>query len=103
MPRRPNTSTRSRPQACYEFVLHATALPGNPNDGHTLRAVIEDTQKLAGREIVLVYVDKGYRVTMPRILATNYLMTLVRVVGPGCDVFSPNTACLRNATRLQFF
>src|SRR6188472_3251091 len=33
-----------------QFVLHARALPGNPYDGHTLRAVIEDTQKLIGRE-----------------------------------------------------
>jgi IS5 family transposase len=44
-----------------QFVLHATALPGNPYDGHTLRAVIEDTQHLTGREIERVYVDKGYR------------------------------------------
>ena len=28
-----------------QFVLHARALPGNPHDGHTLREVIEDTQK----------------------------------------------------------
>jgi transposase, IS5 family len=44
-----------------QFVLHATALPGNPYDGHTLRAVIEDTQRLTGREIERAYVDKGYR------------------------------------------
>jgi|APFEC2959095136_1045048.scaffolds.fasta_scaffold01399_1 IS5 family transposase len=44
-----------------QFVLHAKALPGNPYDGHTLRAVIEDTQRLTGREIERVYVDKGYR------------------------------------------
>jgi IS5 family transposase len=44
-----------------QFVLHAKALPGNPYDGHTLRAVIEDTQKLTGREIERAYVDKGYR------------------------------------------
>lgn len=44
-----------------QFVLHAAALPGNPYDGHTLRAVIEDTQRLTGREIERVYVDKGYR------------------------------------------
>ena len=42
-------------------MLHAAALPGNPYDGHTLRAVIEDTQRLTGREIERVYVDKGYR------------------------------------------
>ena len=44
-----------------QFVLHARALPGNPYDGHTLRAVIEDTQKLTGCEIERSYVDKGYR------------------------------------------
>ena len=40
-------------------MLHAKALPGNPYDGHTLREVIEDTQKLTGREIERGYVDKG--------------------------------------------
>jgi IS5 family transposase len=44
-----------------QFVLHAKALPGNPYDGHTLRGIIEDTQKLTGREIERAYVDKGYR------------------------------------------
>jgi IS5 family transposase len=44
-----------------QFVLHAKALPGNPYDGHTLREVIEDTQKLTGCEIERGYVDKGYR------------------------------------------
>lgn len=44
-----------------QFVLHAKALPGNPYDGHTLRAVIEETQALTGREIERVYADKGYR------------------------------------------
>jgi hypothetical protein len=29
--------------------------------GHTLRATLEDTQRLTGREIERVYVDKGYR------------------------------------------
>ena len=44
-----------------QFVLHAKSLPGNPYDGHTLRNVIEDTQKLTGCEIERTYVDKGYR------------------------------------------
>src|SRR6187200_1746517 len=44
-----------------QFVLHAKALPGNPYDGHTLRGIIEQTQKLTGREIERAYVDKGYR------------------------------------------
>ena len=44
-----------------QFVLHAKALPDNPYDGHTLRDVIEDTQKLTGCAIERAYVDKGYR------------------------------------------
>src|SRR5580704_6478206 len=44
-----------------QFVLHAKALPGNPYDGHTLKTIIEDTQKLTGCEIERGYVDKGYR------------------------------------------
>ena len=44
-----------------QFVLHARALPGNPYDGHTLRGIIDDTQRLTGREIERAYVDKGYR------------------------------------------
>jgi transposase, IS5 family len=44
-----------------QFVLHAKSLPGNPYDGHTLRDVIDQTQKLTGREIERAYVDKGYR------------------------------------------
>lgn len=44
-----------------QFVLHAKALPGNPYDGHTLRDVIEGTERLIGRQIERAYVDKGYR------------------------------------------
>ena len=44
-----------------QFVLHAKALPGNPYDGHTLGTVIDDTERLTGREIERAYVDKGYR------------------------------------------
>ena len=44
-----------------QFVLHATALPGNPYDGHTLRDVIAATEKLTGCVIERAYVDKGYR------------------------------------------
>ena len=42
-------------------MLHAKAPPGNPYDGHTLRDVIQDTQKLTGCTIERGYVDKGYR------------------------------------------
>jgi IS5 family transposase len=79
MPPRPSASAKGKASAPYEFgvkvsivttnarapggqfVLHAKALPGNPYDGHTLRDVIEDTQKLTGYEIERGYVDKGYR------------------------------------------
>jgi IS5 family transposase len=44
-----------------QFVLQATSLPGNPYDGHTLGNVIENTERLTGREIERAYVDKGYR------------------------------------------
>ena len=44
-----------------QFILHAKALPGNPYDGHTLKDVIEKTERLTGREIERAYVDKGYR------------------------------------------
>src|SRR5262249_40897090 len=44
-----------------QFVLHATALPGNPYDGHTLSAVIAATERLTGCAIERAYVDKGYR------------------------------------------
>ena len=44
-----------------QFVLHATALHGNPFDGHTLGPVVTDTEKLTGVEVARVHVDKGYR------------------------------------------
>lgn len=43
------------------FVLHATSLPGNPYDGHTLRDIIDRTETLTGCAIRRAYVDKGYR------------------------------------------
>jgi hypothetical protein len=39
----------------------ASSCSGNPYNGHTLRDVIDHTQKLTGREIEGGYVDKGYR------------------------------------------
>ena len=44
-----------------QFVLHTKSLPGNPYDGHTLKAAIEDTEKLTGCAVERAYVDKGYR------------------------------------------
>lgn len=42
-------------------MLNAKALPGNPYDGHTLKGAIASTERLTGRTIERVYVDKGYR------------------------------------------
>ncbi len=44
-----------------QFVLHAKALHGNPYDGHTLKPVITEMQKLTGVEVRRIHVDKGYR------------------------------------------
>jgi transposase, IS5 family len=44
-----------------QFAIHAMALPGNPYDGHTLKDVIPDMQRLIGNEIKKVLADAGYR------------------------------------------
>jgi transposase, IS5 family len=43
------------------LVLHASAMPDNPYDGHTLRDVLDRTETLTGCLIERAYVDKGYR------------------------------------------
>lgn len=47
------------PRPRGQFVLHAKPLHGNPFDGHTLRPVIADMEKLTGVEARRIYVDKG--------------------------------------------
>jgi transposase, IS5 family len=44
-----------------QFVVGIRALPGNPYDGHTLAAQIEETERLTGITIERAYVDRGYR------------------------------------------
>ena len=44
-----------------QFVLHATALHGNPFDGHTLGPVVTELEQLTGIETRRIHVDKGYR------------------------------------------
>src|ERR1700719_2005560 len=44
-----------------QFVLHATALHGNPYDGHTLGPIITEMERLTGVETRRIHVDKGYR------------------------------------------
>ncbi len=43
------------------WVLAAKAVPGNPYDGHTLKATLKQVDELVGREPERVYVDMGYR------------------------------------------
>ncbi|CDM56852.1 IS5 family transposase [Rhizobium sp. T136] len=44
-----------------QFALHATALPGNPYDGHTLATVVPDMEKMIGNEVTRILADAGYR------------------------------------------
>ena len=44
-----------------QFVLGARTLPGNPYDGHSLAAQIDQVARLTGREVRRAYVDRGYR------------------------------------------
>lgn len=44
-----------------QFVVGMRALPGNPYDGRTLAAQIEQTERLTGVPIERAYVDRGYR------------------------------------------
>ena len=44
-----------------QFVLGAMSLPGNPYDGHTLGAQIDQVARVAGRKPARAYVDRGYR------------------------------------------
>ncbi|PRX31875.1 transposase, IS5 family [Meinhardsimonia xiamenensis] len=44
-----------------QFVLGARTLPGNPYDGHSLAAQIDQTERLTGRRVKRVYADRGYR------------------------------------------
>jgi transposase, IS5 family len=43
------------------FVLASKALEGNPYDGHTLSATVEQVTALSGVEPDRIYVDQGYR------------------------------------------
>lgn len=43
------------------FVLGIDAVHGSPYDGHTLSGAIEQVERLSGRKVGEVFVDKGYR------------------------------------------
>jgi IS5 family transposase len=44
-----------------QFALHATALSGNPYDGHTLEKMIPAMEDTIGAEIERILTDAGYR------------------------------------------
>ena len=44
-----------------QFVLGARTCPGNPYDGHTLAAQIDQVERITGAPVQRVYVDRGYR------------------------------------------
>jgi IS5 family transposase len=43
------------------FVIGAKSLPGNPYDGHTLKACIEQAERVSGIKPKEAYTDRGYR------------------------------------------
>ena len=43
------------------FVLASKSLEGNPYDGHTLSATMDQVVALTGVEPARIYVDQGYR------------------------------------------
>lgn len=43
------------------WIVGTEALHGNPYDGHTLAKAIEQIERITGREVKEVFVDKGYR------------------------------------------
>ena len=44
-----------------QFVLGAMSLPGNPYDGHTLGAQLDQVARVTGKKPARAYVDRGYR------------------------------------------
>jgi IS5 family transposase len=54
-------ATNLQPAKGGHFILHAQALHGNPYDGHTLEAALEDLRKIVGRAPQRVAVDQGYK------------------------------------------
>src|SRR5262249_5189484 len=54
-------ATTVKHSAGGQFVTHATALPGNPYDGHKLGTVIPQMQALIGNILDRCITDAGYR------------------------------------------
>ena len=52
--------TFNRPKG-GRFIAHVKALPGNPNDGHTLETVISEIEAQIGAGLSRIVADRGYR------------------------------------------
>ena len=54
-------ATNLHPAKGGHFVLQARALHGNPYDGHTLKAALDDIQNIVGRSPLRAVLDQGYK------------------------------------------
>jgi transposase, IS5 family len=54
-------ATNLHPAKGGHFILHARALHGNPYDGHTLQAALDDVRNIVGRSPRRVALDQGYK------------------------------------------
>ncbi len=54
-------ATNLHPAKGGHFILQARALHGNPYDGHTLKAALDDIHNIVGRMPQRVAVDQGYK------------------------------------------
>jgi IS5 family transposase len=64
------------------FCLGIQACPGNPYDGHTLEAQLDQVERLAGRTPMQVFVDKGYKGHGVPESRTRVLISGTRKLGP---------------------
>jgi transposase, IS5 family len=56
-----SSAVTNAPAPGGQFVLGARACPGNPYDGHTLKAQLDQVERLTGHRIDRAYVALGYR------------------------------------------
>ena len=56
-----SVATNLHPAKGGHFILQARALHGNPYDGHTLKAALDDVRDLVGRSPLRAAVDQGYK------------------------------------------
>jgi IS5 family transposase len=54
-------ATTVAPSKGGQFILHATALPGNPYDGHTLETVLPGIEAITGAVLSRILADAGYK------------------------------------------